>query len=478
MWVVLCLTALLVFISYRFYTWANPKCNGKLPPGSMGFPIIGETLEFFSPHALYDIPPFIQKRMARYGPLFRTSFVGQKVVVSTDPEINHYIFQQEGKSFLAWYTDSVTEIIGQESILTYHGMVHKYLRNLVLQLVGPEKLKGMLIHELDDSTRKHLHTWARHGMVDVKEVIAEMIFGYFAKKLISYDESRTPRKLRESYNAFIDGLISFPLNIPGTAFHTCLHGRKNSMKVIEEIFEERKKSTTPHHDFLDHFIEEVKREGAIMNEEIALNLVFLLLFASYETTSEATTLAIKFIFDHPQVQAELVKEHEAILRSRDNEESEITWQEYKSMTFTHMVINETVRLANIVPGIFRKAVEDVEVKGKFIVFVTWGYTIPKGWLVMVVPSVLHLNPTTYDDPLAFNPWRWEGKELHVGSKTFMAFGGGVRLCAGADFSNLVMAIFLHYFVTKYRWKVTKGGDIIRKLGLVFPNGLHIEISEK
>ena len=36
------------------------------------------------------------------------------------------------------------------------------------------------------------------------------------------------------------------------------------------------------------------------------------------------------------------------------------------------VINETVRLANIVPGIFRKAVEDVEVKGKFIVFVTWG----------------------------------------------------------------------------------------------------------
>ena len=70
-------------------------------------------------------------------------------------------------------------------------------------------------------------------------------------------------------------------------------GRKNAMKVIEEIFEERKKSTTPHHDFLDHFIEEVKREGAIMNEEIAVNLVFVLLFAAYETTFEATTLAIK-----------------------------------------------------------------------------------------------------------------------------------------------------------------------------------------
>ena len=97
------------------------------------------------------------------------------MVVSTDPEINHYIFQQEGKSFIAWYTESFTEIIGQESLLTYHGMVHKYLKNLILHLVGPENLKGKLIHELDDETRKHLHTWARHGTVDVKEAMSEVI---------------------------------------------------------------------------------------------------------------------------------------------------------------------------------------------------------------------------------------------------------------------------------------------------------------
>ena len=43
-----------------------------------------------------------------------------------------------------------------------------------------------------------------------------------------------------------------------------------------------------------------------MNEAIAINLVFVLLFAAYETTFEATTLAIKLISDYPQVQAELV----------------------------------------------------------------------------------------------------------------------------------------------------------------------------
>jgi hypothetical protein len=37
-----------------------------------------------------------------------------------------------------------------------------------------------------------------------------------------------------------------------------------------------------------------------------------------------------------------------------------------------------------------------------------------------------------------------------GSKDFMAFGGGLRLCVGADFAKLQMAMFIHCLVTKYR----------------------------
>ena len=51
------------------------------------------------------------------------------------------------------------------------------------------------------------------------------MFEYFAKKLFGYEEAKASKKLRESYKAFLDGLISFPLNIPGTAFHACLKVR-------------------------------------------------------------------------------------------------------------------------------------------------------------------------------------------------------------------------------------------------------------
>ncbi|KAI8024177.1 Cytochrome P450 87A3 [Camellia lanceoleosa] len=49
-----------------------------------------------------------------------------------------------------------------------------------------------------------------------------MIFEYFAKKLFSYDDKEGLKKLRANYKAFLNGLILFPLNIPGTAYYACM----------------------------------------------------------------------------------------------------------------------------------------------------------------------------------------------------------------------------------------------------------------
>ena len=103
------------------------------------------------------------------------------------------------------------------------------------------------------------------------------------------------------------------------------------------------------------------------------------------------------------------------------------------------MIAETARLANIVPGIFRKALKEIHVNGnniydfviidqfnqsnnsfscqlllltEFQILVNTGYTIPAGWGVMVCPPAVHLNPEIYEDPLNFNPWRWKVSNTH------------------------------------------------------------------
>ncbi|GAU20675.1 hypothetical protein TSUD_230890 [Trifolium subterraneum] len=454
----LCLGALVIIciITHWVYRWRNPCCNGKLPPGSMGLPLLGETLQFFSPNTSSDIPPFIKQRMKR------------PVVVSTDPDLNYFIFQQEGKIFQSWYPDTFTDIFGKQNVGSLHGFMYKYLKSMVLNLFGPQSLHKM-ISEVEQAAHRTLQQSLCQDSVELKDATARMIFDLTAKKLISYDSTESSENLRENFVAFIQGLISFPLDIPGTAYHKCLQGRKRAMKMLKNMLQERREMPRKQQtDFFDYVIEELRKEGTMLTEEIALDLMFVLLFASFETTSLALTYAIKLLSDNPLVFKQLQEEHEAIIKQRENPNSGVTWQEYKSMKFTFQLITETARLANIVPGIFRKALREINFKG---------HTIPAGWAIMVCPPAVHLNPAKYQDPLAFNPSRWEGMEPNGATKHFMAFGGGMRFCVGTDFAKVQMAVFLHCLVTKYRWRPIKGGNIVRTPGLQFPNGFHVKITE-
>ncbi|EYU29834.1 hypothetical protein ABFS82_05G099200 [Erythranthe guttata] len=460
---------LIILITNWLYNWWNPKCNGVLPPGSMGWPILGETLSFFAPNTTLDISPFVKDRMQRYGPIFKTSVVGRPIIVSTDADLNYYIFQQEGQLFQSWYPDTFTEIFGRQNVGSLHGFMYKYLKNMVLNLFGIESLKKML-PEVEQTSKRNLQRWSLETSVDVKDASAQMIFDLSAKKLISYDSEKSTENLRESFVAFIQGLISFPLNIPGSAYNKCLQGRKKAMKMLKNMLQERRERPRKiQTDFFDYVLEELQREDTVLTEAIALDLMFVLLFASFETTSLAITLATKFLVEYPLVLKELTEEHEAIIKRRENPDSGLTWNEYKSMKFTFQFINETVRLANIVPAIFRKALREIKFKE---------YTIPAGWAVMVCPPAVHLNPTRYKNPLDFDPWRWEGIDTNGASRNFMAFGGGMRFCVGTDFTKVQMAVFLHSLVTKYKWTPIKGGNTLRTPGLQFPNGYHIQISEK
>ncbi|RLM78930.1 hypothetical protein C2845_PM12G23120 [Panicum miliaceum] len=453
------------------YRWSHPKASGRLPPGSLGLPLLGETLQFFAPNPTCDVSPFVKERLNSYGNIFKTSIVGRSVVVSADPDLNYYVFQQEGKLFESWYPDTFTEIFGRDNVGSLHGFMYKYLKTLVLRLYGQENLRAVLLADTDGACRASLASWASHPSVELKDAISTMIFDLTAKKLISYEPSKSSENLRKNFVAFIRGLISFPVDIPGTAYHECMQGRKNAMKVLKKMMRERMADAgRQSEDFFDVLIEELRREKPVMTEAIALDLMFVLLFASFETTALALTLGVKLLAENPRVLQALTEEHEAIVRNRKDRDAGLTWAEYKSMTFTSQVILEIVRLANIVPGIFRKALQDIEFKG---------YTIPAGWGVMVCPPAVHLNPEIYEDPLAFDPWRWQDKaEITGGMKQFMAFGGGLRFCVGTDLSKVLMATFIHCLVTKYSWRTIKGGNIVRTPGLSFPDGFHVQLFPK
>ncbi|KAJ6716239.1 CYTOCHROME P450 87A3-LIKE [Salix koriyanagi] len=473
MWAVglVAVSLVVIYFSHLIMKWKNPKIDGVLPPGSMGWPLIGETLQFIAPGRSLDLHPFVKKRMQKYGPIFKTSLVGRPIIVSTDNEINKYIFQHEGTLVELWYLDSFAKFFALEGETRVNaiGRVHRYMRGITLNHFGVESLKESLLPKIEDLLHTNLSKWATQGPVDIKQVISVMVFNFTASKTFGYDAENSKEKLSDNYTRMMNSFISLPLNIPGTSFHQCMQDREKMLKMLKDTLMERLNDPSKRRgDFLDQAIDDMETEKFLTVDFIP-QLLFGILFASFESISTILTLTFKFLSENTRVVEELAAEHDAIVRKRENPNSRLTWEEYKSMTFTQMVVNETLRISNIPPGLFRKALKDFQVKG---------YTVPAGWAVMLVTPAAQLNPETFKDPVTFNPWRWKDLDQVTISKNFMPFGGGTRQCAGAEYSKLVLSTFLHVLVTRFRFTKVKGGDVSRTPIISFGDGIHIKFTAK
>eukprot|EP00249_Psilotum_nudum_P004689 c18196_g1_i1 orf=31-441(+) len=86
-----------------------------------------------------------------------------------------------------------------------------------------------------------------------------------------------------------------------------------------------------------------------------------------------------------------------------------------------------------------------------------GVTFPAGWTIWMSFTDVHLNPEVYQDPLKFNPWRWQDKVANP--CWFTPFGGGIRLCPGAEVAKMHISMFLHLLVTRCRWKTAEPDNV-------------------
>uniref|UniRef100_A0A7N1A5S7 Cytochrome P450 n=1 Tax=Kalanchoe fedtschenkoi TaxID=63787 RepID=A0A7N1A5S7_KALFE len=249
-----------------------------------------------------------------------------------------------------------------------------------------------------------LKSWSGKESIDVKKEISSMVFDFTAKQIFGYDTDASPVKLSDKFSSFLGCLVTLPLNVPGTKYYNCMKDHKCIMNKLRQVVKERlaaPKMGEEYGDLLDSAIKDIGTEK-LVTEEFVVYLLLGLLAASYDSSSLTVAVAFKLLSENPAVSEELTAEHEAIVDTRIDKDSSLTWDEYKSMTFTRHVINETLRIGPIVPGVLRRTLQDIEVKG---------YKIPAGWSVMVVTAAQHYNPEAFAEPEKFNPSRWKVNDL-------------------------------------------------------------------
>eukprot|EP01018_Ginkgo_biloba_P021823 Gb_04371 [translate_table: standard] len=431
-------------------------CNENSPPGSIGWPLVGETLAFLKPHYSTLRGSFLDHRFERFGRVFKSHLFGQPAIVSCDPDLNAYVLQNENRLFECSYPKAIHGILGELSMLVVVGDAHKRLRSLALNLVNTAKSKQDFLIDIETNALLILDSWKHKQTVMFCEEARKFTFNVIVKQILSLkpESPETPQILKD-FLTFMKGLVSLPLYVPGTSYAKAVQSKSRIHCTVKTLMEERRKQPDNERgDFLDMLLTNTSLE----DDEI-VSLVLDLLLGGYETTAVLIAMVIKFLADSPPALDQLKAEHQAIRRAKEKDEG-LSWNDYKHMSFTQNVINEALRCGNVVKFVHRKALKDVKFKG---------YQIPSGWKVLPIFSAVHLDSSLYKDPLQFNPWRWH--EMPITGKQFTPFGGGPRLCPGSELAKVETAFFVHHLVLNFRWRLAEADHSMAHPYVEFEKGL-------
>ncbi|PKA64123.1 Abscisic acid 8'-hydroxylase 1 [Apostasia shenzhenica] len=432
----------------------------QLPPGSMGWPYLGETFQLYSNNPSC----FFEERQSKYGAIFKTRILGCPCIMVSSPEAARFVLITKAHLFKPTFPKSKERMLGPQAIFFQQGEYHAKLRRLVLRAFMPDAIRAK-IPAIEEIALRHLSSWEGrfiNAYLEMKTYAMNVaLLSIFGKEEQSYVE-----ELKQCYYTLEKGYNSMPFNFPGTLFHKAMKARRQLGLIVARIMSRRRERGAHHHhhhsddnDLLASFM----GEEALTDEQIADNIIGVI-FAARDTTASVLTWILKYLAENPSILQAVTEEQEELIRRRGETMGALNWSDTRSMPITCRVIQETLRVASILTFTFREAVQSVEYEG---------FLIPKGWKVLPLFRIIHHSPENFPDPEKFDPSRFE---VSPRPNTYLPFGNGTHACPGNELAKLEMLVLLHHLTTKYRWSLSGSGSGIQFRPFALPlNGLPIKI---
>lgn len=272
--------------------------NSKLPPGSFGWPVIGETIEF-----LFSNPEkFVSDRMNKYSPdIFKTKILGEKTAVICGPNGHKFLFSNEEKLFTVFRTHSMQRIFRSYQSKDPPSRPSDQSTRVIRQpgFLKPEALSRYL-GKMDCITKELLQShW--QGKNEIKTYpFAKTLTLTLASRFFlgSTNSSEKMSKLVSYFDDISLGLHAMILNVPGTAFYrankAAIAIRKELIGVIKEKKDEMAKGVRMQ-DILCHMIAVKDNNGKLMGDNEIADKIMGILVAGYSTVATTITFLMKYV---------------------------------------------------------------------------------------------------------------------------------------------------------------------------------------
>lgn len=412
-------------------------------PSPPGRPLVGHLPEFGK-----DTLGFVERAARDHGDMVRFRLGRWDAVLVNRPDLVHEVLVRDPWPWIkhTFFWRHVRAIFGR-GLLTNEGEAWLHQRRLVQPAFRHEKLRSYA-ETMVDFTLRRMERWEHGAEIDVRSEMTSLTFEIVAKVLFDAEVGEETAEIAEAFDTGIDEIarrfrrpfrIPDSIPTPGNLRYRRAVARMDAL--IERIVADHRAGRAGPDDLLTDLLEGRDEAGNPMPEKQLRDEVITLLLAGHETTALALTWTWWLLARHPGADARLA----ASVREAIGEGAP-SIEDVPRLAAADRVVKESMRLRPPAYSFGREATEPREIGG---------VEMPVGTTVFVFPWLLHRDPRWFDEPLAFDPDRWDGDlEERLPRSAYLPFGAGPRICVGRHFAMIEAVLIVATIAS--RWRIAWG----------------------
>ncbi|GKA17316.1 cytochrome P450, partial [Tanacetum coccineum] len=156
--------------------------------------------------------------------------MGSPTVVVNGTAANKFFMSNEFKLVVSSWPTSSVELMGKNSIMEKQGDSHRCLRGIITSTVNVSGLEAM-VPRMCNSIQKHMEkNWQNHEEISLYRSTKMLTFTIVLECLFGIGIE--PEKMFGVFERVLEGVLSPPINFPGTKFSRAKKARAEIEKVL------------------------------------------------------------------------------------------------------------------------------------------------------------------------------------------------------------------------------------------------------
>lgn len=411
----------------------SKKKNPNAPP------YYGAYIPFFGNFLSFGVNPVGTIRWAyeKFGDCFTLRLLGYDMTFMIGPDAQAAFFRATDEELSAKEAyqfmvpvfgpgvvyDSPTEVMYEQLRFVRSSLALSQLR----------KAPGIIESEAIEYFQRR---WGDSGEVDLLDAMNKLtiltasrcLMGNDIRRHLGEDNERIAYLYHE-LELGINPLSFFFPNLPLPGFKRRDRARDEVAKIFKSIIADRRKNEDdPKEDIMGILMSSEYKDGTKLGDEQLAGMMIALLFAGQHTSSITATWTGLLLNAHREFFDEVITEQRNMRKLIGN--GPIGFDNIKAMNKLENAIRETLRMYPPLIMLMRKVLTDITytnpTTGKELV-------VPAGNLMCVSPGASMRLGTTFKNPDAYDPHRFEREEHLKHPFNIISFGGGKHGCPGENF---------------------------------------------